>query len=289
MKKMFLIILRLFIASIFLFSAISKLVSLDYFEHIILNYQIIKGDLQIMLFTRVLISLELFLGVSFLQTSYLKKLIVPFSLLMIVLFSLHLMVQLIVNGNTANCGCFGSVIEITSLEALIKNTGLIIIHFYLYFNLLHKIKNKMLIVFIILAVCIGFVFAFYPIKTKERPIIFNYTEFQGKEADLSHGEKILAVFSAGCDDCQKTLSELKELDQNYDLPEIYLLIYNETAGSVEDGFLLSEIRYPYHEITAQEFFSLIGAFPPRIYWLKNGQLRAAWDEGAIEQIRKKLL
>ena len=72
-------------------------------------------------FSRTLIGCELALGIGLLQPHYFKRLVLPLSFLMLLLFSSQLTYEIIVNGNKGNCGCFGSLLPMTPVQALIKN------------------------------------------------------------------------------------------------------------------------------------------------------------------------
>jgi thiol-disulfide isomerase/thioredoxin len=72
-------------------------------------------------FSRILIGCELALGVLLLQKNYFKRLVIPMSFLMLLIFSIHLSYEIASSGNSGNCGCFGSLLPMTPVQALIKN------------------------------------------------------------------------------------------------------------------------------------------------------------------------
>lgn len=81
-------------------------------------------------FSRSLIGCELALGILLLQKNYLKRLVIPMSFLMLFIFSVHLSYEIASTGNSGNCGCFGSLLPMTPVQALIKNIigmGLLVI------------------------------------------------------------------------------------------------------------------------------------------------------------------
>ncbi|TSJ39012.1 protein tlpB [Fluviicola chungangensis] len=81
-------------------------------------------------FSRILIGCELALGILLLQKNYLKRLVIPMSFLMLFIFSVHLSYEIASTGNSGNCGCFGSLLPMTPVQALIKNIigmGLLVI------------------------------------------------------------------------------------------------------------------------------------------------------------------
>lgn len=80
-------------------------------------------------FSRLMIALEITLGFGLLQPHYLKKIIVPATTGLLVLFCIHLTYS-ILSDIGGNCGCFGELIPMTPSQALIKNIitiGLLVI------------------------------------------------------------------------------------------------------------------------------------------------------------------
>ena len=72
-------------------------------------------------FSRILIGCELALGILLLQRHYFKRLVLPMSFLILLIFSVHLTYEIITTGNSGNCGCFGALLPMTPLQAVIKN------------------------------------------------------------------------------------------------------------------------------------------------------------------------
>lgn len=72
-------------------------------------------------FSRILIGCELALGILLLQKNYFKRLVIPMSFLMLLVFSIHLSYEISTSGNSGNCGCFGALLPMTPVQALIKN------------------------------------------------------------------------------------------------------------------------------------------------------------------------
>lgn len=93
-------------------------------------------------FSRILIGIELALGILLLQNNYLRRIIIPATILMLVVFTTHLTIDTIQNGgNSGNCGCFGSLLPMTPIEAIIKNVvAIILLVIYLY--VVPKITNE---------------------------------------------------------------------------------------------------------------------------------------------------
>lgn len=122
---------RIILSFLFVFGAVSKLVSMPFFDGMVAELLLGKdyfdnpdGMLWIQWLTRILVAIELVLGLALLQSKWFKKLVLPATMAMLVLFTIHLFYEGFsqVNGFTeGNCGCFGDVLPMTNLESIIKN------------------------------------------------------------------------------------------------------------------------------------------------------------------------
>ena len=73
-------------------------------------------------FSRTLIGIELALGLLLLQKNYLRKFIIPVTTLLLIVFIGHLSyITFLSGGNSGNCGCFGELLPMTPIQAIIKN------------------------------------------------------------------------------------------------------------------------------------------------------------------------
>ena len=120
------IAIRISISFLFLLSAVAKLYPSPYFA--ISTFEVkqlyplgFSGDVA-PFFSRILIGIEFALGLLILQKHYLRKLVIPATLLMLAVFTTHLTIVTFQNGgNSGNCGCFGSLLPMTPIEAILKN------------------------------------------------------------------------------------------------------------------------------------------------------------------------
>lgn len=120
------------IAFLFLLSAVAKLYPSPYFA--ISTFEVkqlyplgFSGDVA-SYFSRILIGIEFALGVLLLQKHYLRKLVIPATLLMLAVFTTHLSIVTFQDGgNSGNCGCFGSLLPMTPIQAILKNVVAIVL------------------------------------------------------------------------------------------------------------------------------------------------------------------
>ena len=143
-KDLLLKIGRLILSFLFVFGAVSKLVSMPFFDGMVAElllgenyYDHPSGMLWIQWFTRILVAAELVLGIAILQNKWFKSLVLPATLGMLVIFTIHLFYEGFkqVNGFTeGNCGCFGDILPMTNLESIIKNVIGMAIGVFIWFK-----------------------------------------------------------------------------------------------------------------------------------------------------------
>ena len=122
---------RFLLSALFIFSAISKYISLPFFDGMVAEFLIgedyfehPKAMLWTQWLTRLLITAELVLGLALLQNKGFKKVVMPATVLTLVLFTIHLVIEGFSKPNgfiEGNCGCFGDVLPMNHLESIVKN------------------------------------------------------------------------------------------------------------------------------------------------------------------------
>ena len=116
------------------------------------------------IFSRSLIGLEFGLGLLLLFPFDLKKWVIPALIAMLGIFVVHLSIEIFTTGNKGNCGCFGALLPMTPLEAIMKNTlsiGLLALLWKRYGAQLPERSNIWFLTTII-AVCMLLMFMLIP-------------------------------------------------------------------------------------------------------------------------------
>ncbi len=167
-------IIRIIIAVLFIVSAIAKMYPSPYFAistfEVKQLYSLGFTEAIAPFFSRILIGIELALGFLILQKHFLKNFVVPITILMLAVFVGHLTyVTFLSGGNSGNCGCFGELIPMTPIEAIIKNIVAIGLLGFLY-KLLpknnHKTENFWILTSVLFATILG-IFMLAPIQPSQ--------------------------------------------------------------------------------------------------------------------------
>lgn len=178
-KKYIPITIRIIVAFLFLISAVAKMYPSPYFA--ISTFEVkqlypmgFSEDLAVY-FSRTLIGIEFALGLLLLQPHYLKKIVVPSTILLLVVFIIHLAIDTINNGNAGNCGCFGSLLPMTPIEAIIKNVVAAALLLWLY-RLLPVDRNNFWVLTTVTFASILMVYMLAPIQPKQSEPAVEATE-----------------------------------------------------------------------------------------------------------------
>jgi thiol-disulfide isomerase/thioredoxin len=163
--------LRIFLSILFLFSAYAKLYGMTIYGAITTFEQ--KQLLQIGFsqemapyFSRFILGAEIALGIGFLQPHYLRKLILPLSAILLVVFNVHLAYSILTDVG-GNCGCFGELLPMSPTQAFIKNVltiGLIAWLWYLIKDEQIKLRHNFFVALSIALASILFMFVIAPIQ-----------------------------------------------------------------------------------------------------------------------------
>ena len=168
MKNNLIWLFRFILGSLFILSAISKLLPIEAFDLTIVNQGIAGWNVAPYL-SRFIISIEFFLGISFFINPFVKKIAVPFSFLLLVVFCIHLIYLISTGSGSKNCGCFGELIPMSSLEALIKNLVLIILLYLLHKYFVYEKKLNYSFAFAVFSIVFAGMFLFFQVKPYNIP------------------------------------------------------------------------------------------------------------------------
>jgi len=116
-------------------------------------------------FSRVLIGIEFALGFLLLNNNFLKRITIPATIGLLVVFIIHLSyVTFLSGGNSGNCGCFGELIPMTPIEAIIKNIIAVGLLIWLWKIQENDKKSNFWILTTVTLACILGLFMLAPIK-----------------------------------------------------------------------------------------------------------------------------
>lgn len=307
--------LRAFTGTLFIFSGLAKLFPITAFEMQFVQQGI--GDwILATWFARAIIAFEIFLGLSFFQKNFLKKIFIPAAIILLIIFSLDLIRTIILKGFSSDCGCFGEIIVMTPLESLLKN--FVLIAALIYLGKLIKVEKSRGILLSVSFLLISFFPVFlifspgkfkysnnninetvsvdsaktkqsnssmhdegnlsitYSKSTKEKALT-SIKDFSGRESvNLKEGENIIAVLSMACGDCYETAVSIGQLSRKTKLPPVYFLLWGDRS-EVEGFFRRTKVQFQYKLLDSPTLSKLTDGFVPKVFLLNNGKILQEWN------------
>ena len=322
-KKYFPWFVRILISGLFFLSAFTKIYPVPSFHASITTFEI--SQLVPMGFTmeaaeyfsRIIIGIEFAIGFLLLFPYNIKKIIIPATIFMLAVFSVHLTIEIFTAGNQGNCGCFGTLLPMTPLQALLKNLisiGLLLFILIKFSDSINEKRNisNCLIITNVITICILSVFMLTHkyTKTKFTPVqdstvthdtvyidvekgdtIVPKVEIEKGPAskksayskyftNIDKGRKIICFFAPDCQHCLQTakeLTELKKADKNF--PEIKIVFMDESAEKIPDFFKFAGAEYPSMVLDILSFGYALGSpySTPGVIYLWNGNVQKFYN------------
>ena len=180
-KKYFPWFVRILISGLFFLSAFAKIYPDPsfYFSITAFEYkQLVPMGFSMetaVYFSRIIIGIEFAISILILFPYNIKKIIIPATIFMLAVFSVHLTIEIFTSGNQGNCGCFGALLPMTPLQALLKNLisiGLLLFILIKFSDSINEKRNisYCLIITNIITICILILFMLIPIQKKTTQI-----------------------------------------------------------------------------------------------------------------------
>ncbi|MFD2909294.1 MauE/DoxX family redox-associated membrane protein [Flavobacterium ardleyense] len=217
-------IIRVIIAALFIVSAFAKLYPSPYFAistfEVKQLYPLGFSEGFAPYFSRILIGIEFALGIAILINHHLKKITIPATILLLVVFILQLSYETFFSGNSGNCGCFGELIPMTPVEAIIKNIIAVGLLIWLLKLLPSDSKSNIWVLFTILLLAILSLFMLAPMQQKTKQIdnsFFNDDNVLGTEIDTTLSTVIPTIEKAI--EAENTKAEAKTVKEEVKIDE----------------------------------------------------------------------
>lgn len=282
--KLIAIVCSILLGGVFIFSAIVKLFPVELFEYTFVEIGVSNWKYSPII-ARLFIGFEWFLGSLLLFNSWgRRKEVAIFGIFLLLFFTAYLIFQLINQGNTGNCGCFGNFIKMTPLESIIKNGVLILLFIPLFITDFKGLWFKK----IIFLTTFLFLFSF------SMPFILNplgYAQFpestlKGDElyldevyklagndkpsVELRKGKHLISFMSATCPHCRLAGYKLHIFKKNNPVLPIYIFLNGDSA-EVKDFFEETKAKNIPNSMMSMKdgFVQNAGNSLPSIYLVKD--------------------
>jgi uncharacterized membrane protein YphA (DoxX/SURF4 family)/thioredoxin-related protein len=301
LKNTIVFIIFLVTGVVFIFSGVSKIGSLDSFELYVYSLDILNLPLT-SLFTRLLISVEIFCGILLFIPLY-RRFAWYLSLSLLFLFSVYLIIILL-SKNTADCHCFGDFIRLKPIYSLLKNIVLILLLFPIRWWLKHRKQNlivpSVLFISILIIITLLFPSTLLYQKKNRQSAQFNYVAYKAFSREdttrvfrAEDRPMMLCFFSSGCKYCKLAARKITLIAKTHSIPrDRIVFIFRKNARNLDNFFLTSESeRFPTDLIEPRSFFQITGGVTPQIILKADSEVYAVYgfrnlDEGVVVSFLK---
>ena len=284
LKKIFKNSAVVLLGLLFLFSAYSKLVSIEQFEiqlagFGITNWQVVKY------LTRIIVSFEFFIGFMYLFQLKMTKITFPISFFLLIGFTFFSIYQLLFVGETQNCGCFGELIEFNFKETILKNLATLLLIFIVWkitaFKEWFFPKKTTLVVILILIFSIQLVVIIQPpfdiYNQKHQTAIEEntafLTEFENNAIPKQwyEGEKLLVFVSTSCKYCKQVVAKMGvQYPIDKYKSKILLVVVETEPQMMEEFYKALGIQFQYTTVSKSDFIKTTKGRFPQLFYLKDG-------------------
>ena len=247
--------------------------------------------------------LEFMLGVALLL-DWRPRIALPVSAVLLCFFT-ALMAYSWKIGATADCGCFGSLVNRSPGEAAVEDLGMLALVLVAWwggrpFNTHPSgLSSKLLAAGAIVAVAV-FAFRYIPEAGRAENsdlqvgVDLNGLSLDGVDLDIAEGRFVVALFSPTCGRCQKEVPKLNEFQEIADLPSVLALTSFPSESKALSKFK-EHLRpnYKIATISLTDFRRLTYKHGyPRLAYVDDGVVRAVWEYFQlpdVDQLRRAML
>ncbi len=301
-------IARIFVALVFMASAVTKYISLDAFDQFIYEHQLFSWITTTIL-TRLLIACEFSLGLLLLigvKPKLIKSLIIAF----LVFFTTYIIVKPhFFAVDQENCHCFGEVLIMSDTQTLIKNIVLLIFSYFMFWNKGIEEKNNQEVLleekpskfnkisvwikdnttYLTIVCFVAVLIASFGInmpdslryklygkaaKINEEKFEYLISNEALEDLHIKEGKKIVCMYSPVCKYCKKTAKRLDVMRQKYNIKdENFALIFWGGDKAIKRFFVKNEIKeLPFKNVPAPVFLEATKGRQPIIILMNNGKV-----------------
>ena len=288
MKGVLQYIFRITCGALFIYGAYLKAISFENFEFQIAEIGLFSLSVSSVV-AYLFISLEILLGIWLVINP--SRVIVRSIMVLLLVLSAYLLYLLATKGNSISCGCMGTVIYITPIQALIKN--FLIIGFLIFFrtdqNSTSPIIRKYIYLILSITVAFSFCFTYYftPIEfdmnnsydneqigtIKSSDIEMNGVYFKSDSFFAKNDKYVLVLISTSCGYCKKAAARISKIKEEDNKLPFFIIINGDSTkvDSFVSEYKLSDI--PKTMLYGEHFVAYAGNQLPRIYLVEGKQIK----------------
>jgi hypothetical protein len=285
--------------TVFIYSGYAKLDPIEPFEYTFVDIGIVNWQLAPFV-SRLLIGLEFLIGLLLVLNVNLKKFTYKLGISVLLIFCIYLTLLIFFSGNKGNCGCFGTKLVMTPLQALIKNAIMLLIFFLLYkFHEGWELKRgQKYFLFITVLTVFTLPFILNPVELDysaaylnkpednfklELDSLYNSAKPPAPPRSLSSGKHIIAFLSLTCKHCRIAANKMRVIHKRNPAIPFYFVLNGEDKylGPFYENTHTEDI--PHCILLGRNFVFLAGTSLPAIYLVNNSVVEHEIDYMNMDQ------
>ncbi len=291
LKKIIFTTISVLLGLVFILSGLTKLYPIELFELTFIDLGVANWYTAPVI-SRLMISFEFFLGILLILNFSLRRFTLKATIAMLVVFTVYLIVQLIIEGNKGNCKCFGNVLMMSPLEAIIKNIVMLAVAIVLY--IWHKgftfpFKKIIAIVVTLVSLTLPFILNppdFIVAYQSQKEIVgyklkldtlYNSTDLKKPPLELRQEKHIIAFMSLTCKHCRIAAYKLHLIKKESPNISIFFVLNGDTKDIAPFFDDTKATNIPYMILLGRRFVDLAGYNMPSILFINNSIVEEKTD------------
>ncbi len=280
--------IRLLLGVFFIGTAVLKLLSIDNFEVYIYSFGLFSYTWTTF-FSRLLIFIELMIGLGLILKIYFKQ-IWWLTMLMMVGFTLFLVYAAIFR-NDSNCHCFGDLIELNPTQSIFKNIFTIALLLFIRkersYDYKPLLKKWLVAITLLLSLAIPFILVpmdviynkIYSEKDNVNTVAFYESLGDSTFVDLQQGRYLINYVLAGCKYCrigaEKVTMMMDRHGISHDKLKFIIGGSDEAIAKFVEATGTSD--YQHWKIPAPEFMAITYGKFPLFVFIEDGKVMKVGD------------
>lgn len=233
--------LRILVAAVFIFSAVSKIVSINQFTVYVSSFGFFSPMLCYVL-ARLCIGAELVLAL-FTLCGWYPRMMRLFTAGILIFFSLFLCYSALI-GREDNCQCFGQLVDLDPLQSLLKNAVLLalVLIYYKFVSPKPRLEERK----VVLSVLLALVMMAVPFMGEESQD-FNMKRFvtaigpggQLRHHGIGEGRRIVSFVTPNCPYCRAARHLIDSVAEQENLPRTGIIyIEPESKNNTQEAYVI---------------------------------------------------
>lgn len=280
--------IRLLLGVFFIGTAVLKLLSIDNFEVYIYSFGLFSYTWTTF-FSRLLIFIELMIGISLILKIYFKQ-IWWLTMLMMVGFTLFLVYAAIFR-NDSNCHCFGDLIELNPTQSIFKNIFTIALLLFIRkersYDYKPLLKKWLVAITLLLSLAIPFILVpmdviynkIYSEKENVNTVAFYESLGDSTFVDLQQGRYLINYALAGCKYCRLGAEKVTMMIDRHGIShdKLKFIIGGSDEAIAKFVEATGTSDYQHWKIPAPEFMAITYGKFPLFVFIEDGKVVKAGD------------